>query len=69
MSEQMTTIGSVVRAWFIAILRDEIFELEDRAETLKKAEMFDPQLNAHLSLAHESLAAARERADVLMGRA
>lgn len=63
----METIGSAIRSMFIRIMRDEIIELQDRAETLKNAEMYDEPLKHHLTFAYEHLWAARLRADELEG--
>lgn len=61
----METIASAVRTMFIRIMRDEIVELQDRAETLRNAEMFDAELKGELAAAYEHLFRARVRADEL----
>ena len=63
----MDTIGGAVRQMFIQIMRDEIIELLDRAETLKNAEMYDSELKHELEAAYEHLFKARVRADELGG--
>jgi hypothetical protein len=61
----METIASAVRSMFIRIMRDEIVELQDRTEILKKAEMYDSELRSQLEEAYEHLFKARVRADEL----
>ena len=39
----LTPIGKEAESLFIRIMRDEIIELQDRAETLKNAEIFDAE--------------------------
>jgi hypothetical protein len=63
----MDTIASEVRLMFIRIMRDELVELQDRAETLERAELFDAELKRELEAAHRHLFKARVRADELGG--
>lgn len=66
-SEHVSTIGSEVRRLFFRIMLGEITELQDRADVLKKAELYDSELTAHLETAFEELSAARVRLDELLG--
>lgn len=61
-----TTIASEVRRLFLQIVLDEIIQLQDRAETLMRAEMFDAELKAELTAAYEHLFKARCRCDDVM---
>lgn len=63
----METIASEVRLMFLRIMRDEIVVLQDRADVLEKAELFDAELKTRLNIVRESLHDALVRVEQLGG--